>query len=413
MDATRRGSPSAEERLERLLSASLLLTTEMSLERVLQKVTDIAVEIIGARYAALGVVAPDGRTLESFTTTGITPDHRQLIGHPPMGRGILGLVIREATTIRLPDLTRHPESFGFPPNHPPMHSFLGVPIVGRHGVFGNLYLTEKLGAPEFGDEDEHIALLLAAQAAAAVENAKLHEESRRLLDEVQQLQRARERFFAMINHELRNAIAGVYGWAEMLTRKKDPATVPRAAYEVLDSAGQAVTLINDLLDLSRLDEHRLKPTIQAVDPAAVARRAISHITPAAAKKHIELHLHAARQLPTCQTDAMRVEQILGNVLNNAVRHAPEHSGVEVHVGHDGEWVIFTVDDRGPGVAPEEVEQIFDVYVTKAGQEARGTGLGLPLSRRLAWLLGGQLWAEANTIAGGGRFILRLPKTTES
>ncbi len=85
----------------------------------------------------------------------------------------------------------------------------------------------------------------------------------------------------MVNHELRNAIAGVYGWAEMLVRKKDPATVPRAAFEVLDSAGQAVDLINDLLDLSRLDEDRLRPNLQAVDPAAVARRAMSHATPAA------------------------------------------------------------------------------------------------------------------------------------
>ena len=162
-----------------------------------------------------------------------------------------------------------------------MHSFLGVPIVGRRGVFGNLYLTEKIGAEAFTDEDEHIAVLLAAITAAAVENARLHEESARLLEEVQQLHRTRERFFAMVNHELRNALAAVYGWAEMLVRKKDPATVPRAAFEVLDSAQQAIGLINDLLDLSRLDEDRLKPVIRAVEPASVARRAIGRITPAA------------------------------------------------------------------------------------------------------------------------------------
>ena len=88
------------------------------------------------------------------------------------------------------------------------------------------------------------------------------------------LQRSRERFFATVNHELRNALAAIYGWAEMLVRKKDPATVPRAAYEVLESAGQAVALINDLLDLSRLDEDRLKPVIRAGGPAVLARRAL-------------------------------------------------------------------------------------------------------------------------------------------
>lgn len=407
---THPGTPSAQARLERLLNASLSLTTEMSIERVLQIVTDVAVELIGCRYAALGVLGPDGRTLESFTTTGISSEHRQQIGALPRGHGILGLVIREAAVVRLPDLKRHPDSFGFPPHHPPMHSFLGVPIVGRRGVFGNLYMTEKLGGGYFTDEDEYVGLLLAAQAAAAVENARLHGESARLLEEVQGLQRARERFFAMVNHELRNAIAGVYGWAEMLVRKKDPATVPRAAFEVLDSAGQAVELINDLLDLSRLDEDRLRPNLQAVDPSAVARRAISHATPAAAQRNIELRSELAPNLPTCMTDAMRVEQILGNVLNNAVRHAPDGSVVMLRVSPDRDVsLVFRVEDSGPGVGEDDLERIFDVYETHAGEESRGSGLGLPLSRRLARLLGGDLFAETAE-AGGGHFVLRLPQT---
>ena len=404
--------PSAQVRLERLLSASLMLATEVSLDHLLQKVTEIAVDLIGARYAALGVLAQDGRLLESFTTTGLTAEERARIGPLPKGHGILGLVIREATVVRLPDLAKHPDSFGFPPHHPPMHSFLGVPIIGRRGVFGNLYLTEKLGGGHFTEEDEYIALLLAAQAAAAVENARLHGESARLIDEVQQLQRARERFFAMINHELRNAIAGVYGWAEMLVRRKDPGEVPRAAYEVLDSAGQAASLINDLLDLSRLDEHRLKPNVQSLDPVAVARRAVRHVTPAAVAREISIDVIAEDRSITLHTDSMRVEQILGNVLNNAVRHAPTASDVRIRIWADDGWVIYQVEDDGPGVPVTELESIFDIYVTKAGEEARGMGLGLPLSRRLARLLDGDLYAEANP-GGGGRFVLRLPQDPSS
>ena len=404
--------PSAQIRLERLLSASLMLATEVSLDHVLQKVTEIAVDLIGARYAALGVLAQDGRLLESFTTTGMTAEERSRIGPIPKGHGILGLVIREATVVRLPDLSQHPDSYGFPPHHPPMHSFLGVPIIGRRGVFGNLYLTEKLGGGHFTEEDEYIALLLAAQAAAAVENARLHGESARLLDEVQQLQRARERFFAMINHELRNAIAGVYGWAEMLVRRKDPGEVPRAAYEVLDSAGQAASLINDLLDLSRLDEHRLKPNVQSLDPVAVARRAARHVTPAAVAREITIDVFADDRSIALHTDSMRVEQILGNVLNNAVRHAPAASEVRIRIWADDGWVIYQVEDDGPGVPITELETIFDIYVTKAGEEARGAGLGLPLSRRLARLLDGELYAEANP-GGGGRFVLRLPQVPPS
>ena len=195
--------------LEQLLEAGTLLTSQLSLEGVLQRVVEIAARVIGAKYAAIGVLAPDGRLLESFTTFGINDADRARIGPPPRGHGILGLVVREARSIRLPDLGRHPDSFGFPPHHPPMHSFLGVPVRGRRGVFGNLYLTEKLGGGEFTDADEHVAQLLAAQTAAAVENARLHEESARLIEEVQQLHRTRERFFAMVNHELRNALAAV------------------------------------------------------------------------------------------------------------------------------------------------------------------------------------------------------------
>lgn len=397
----------SQERLERLVAAGTLLVSELSLEGVLERVAEIAAEIIGARFAAIGVLGPDGRLLESFTTYGVSAEERARMGPPPRGHGILGLVIREARVIRLPDLTRHPDSFGFPPHHPPMHSFLGVPIVGRRGSFGNLYLTEKLGGGEFTEADERIAQLLAAQTAAAVENARLHEESARLLEEVQQLHRSRERFFATVNHELRNALAAVYGWAEMLVRKKDPASVPPAAFEVLDSAEQAVALINDLLDLSRLDEDRLRPVMRAVDCTGVVRRAASRLTPAASAKDVALILDMPDEPVAARTDASRVEQILTNLLGNAIRHTPPGSRVHLSLAERAGYAEFEVLDEGAGIPEEDLEAIFDVYVTKAGEEARGHGLGLPLSRRLARLLGGELAAEANP-GGGGRLRLRLP-----
>lgn len=396
-----------QQRLEHLVRAGTLLVSELSLEGVLEHVAELAAEIIGARYAAIGVLGPDGRLLESFTTHGVSDEERARIGPPPKGHGILGLVVREARVIRLPDLTRHPASYGFPPNHPPMTSFLGVPIVGRRGSFGNLYLTEKLGGGEFTDDDERIARLLAAQTAAAVENARLHEESARLIEEVQQLQRSRERFFATVNHELRNALAAVYGWAELMVRKKDPASVPPAALEVLDSAEQAVALINDLLDLSRLDEDRLKPVLRAVDCATVLRRSASRLTPAAQARQIELVVDTPSQPVTAHTDANRVEQILTNLLGNAVRHTPVGSRVFLTLAQRDAAAEFVVTDEGPGIPEAELEEIFDIYVTKAGEEARGHGLGLPLSRRLARLLRGELAAEPNP-GGGGRFRLRLP-----
>jgi signal transduction histidine kinase len=399
--------PTAQPRIERLVHEVPALMAELRLEAVLQRVADLAAEVIGARYVAVGLLAPDRRTLESFIVSGMSEAQRAAIGNLPIGRGILGLLIKEGKPLRLKDLASHPDSVGFPPNHPPMRSFLGVPIASRREVIGELYLTEKIGAEEFSEEDQHIAGLLAITTASAVENAQLFGEQSRLLEEVQQLHRSRERFFAMVNHELRNALAAVFGWAELMVRKKDPESVPRAAFEILDSAEQAVSLINDLLDLSRLDEDRLHPVFRSVDCGAVVRGAIQRVTPSAQERGVELRLQIPREGPLSRTDAHRVEQILVNLLRNAIRHSPTGGTVTSSLAAEGQNVVFTVEDQGPGIAAEQAEAIFDVYVTSAGEERQGHGLGLPLSRRLARLLGGDLIAVPRPVAGG-LFELRVP-----
>ncbi len=400
-------SSSLTERLERLVKASNQVASGTPLPTVLQWIADFSRDLIGARFAAIGLLAPDNRTFESFTTSGLTEEDRLAIGPMPTGRGVLGVVIQDGAPLRLPVLTDHPRSVGFPPNHPTMRSFLGVPVMGRHGVLGNLYLAEKIGATEFSDEDEHLAILLSGKAASAVDDARRFAETARLMSEVQALLRSRERFFAMVNHELRNSLAAVFGWAEMLVRKKDPATVPQAAFEVVESAESAIALINDLLDLSRLDEDRLKPVLQTVDCATVVHRALSKVTPTAEERDITLDTSLPEVLVTCHTDSSRVEQILVNVLVNAIRHTPRSSTVSLTVSIEGDKVSFTVKDEGPGIPPENLESIFDVYITSPGEEGVGLGLGLPLSRRLARLLGGDLTA-ANGATNGAVFALRLP-----
>jgi signal transduction histidine kinase len=384
------------------------LVSELQLGSVLERVAHLAAELIGARYAAVGMLAPDRQTLESFTVAGLTEKEQREIGDRPRGRGVLGLLIREGRPIRLADLGGHPESSGFPPNHPPMRSFLGVPIRSPREVIGELYLTEKLGGGEFTEEDEHLAVLLAIAIATAVENARLHTDQILLLEEVQQLHRSRERFFAMVNHELRNALAAVYGWAEILVRRRDGVEVPRAAYEILDSADQAVALISDLLDLSRLDEDRLKPVFRDIECGSVVRGAVQRVTPSAHERDIRVVSDPpGRSGVLCRTDSHRVEQILVNLLRNAIRHSPGGGTVQVGVRAREGQVVFAVEDQGPGFDPQDAEHIFDVYFTQAGEERLGHGLGLPLSRRLARLLGGDL-TGANRPEGGAVFILTLP-----
>ena len=163
-------------RQEGLVRAALILTSELSLPTVLQKISDLAAELTDAEYAALGVIGPNGR-IHEFVTHGVTEEQRSLIGRIPEGHGLLGALISEARPLRLKRLQDDPRSIGFPPNHPPMQSFLGVPVAIRGRVFGNLYLTEKRGAGGFTQEDEDTAVKLAAHAAVAVENARLYFEA--------------------------------------------------------------------------------------------------------------------------------------------------------------------------------------------------------------------------------------------
>ncbi|HVS05817.1 MAG TPA: GAF domain-containing protein [Candidatus Dormibacteraeota bacterium] len=163
---------------DELLESALALSSDLSLPVVLQRIVELAVKLTRARYGALGVLGPDSR-IKDFITTGITPEERRAIGPLPVGKGILGVLIREAVPLRLPRIADDPRSVGFPPNHPPMSSFLGAPVKARGTVFGNIYLTEKQGGSEFDAEDEAALLVLATQAGVAIENANLYEETRR------------------------------------------------------------------------------------------------------------------------------------------------------------------------------------------------------------------------------------------
>jgi len=179
--------PEPADRLRGLLDAGIALSSELSLDALLQRIVESAAELTGARYAALGVIDRSGQGLERFLTTGVDAETHERIGDLPRGRGILGVLIRDATTLRLHDLGDDPRSAGFPPGHPPMRTFLGVPILLRGTAYGNLYLTEKADGADFTKEDEEAIQVLAAQAAVAIENARLYETSQRWLRQLESL----------------------------------------------------------------------------------------------------------------------------------------------------------------------------------------------------------------------------------
>jgi signal transduction histidine kinase len=383
-------------RLQALIRAGMALNSRLSLDEVLQTLIDSAREVIGARYAALGVLDSSGKSLARFLHSAVDPETVIRIGRWPTGGGTLRIMLRDAQTVRMPDVQQHKDFSGFPEGHPVMHSLLGVPIRIGNRVFGNLYLTEKIEADEFSAEDEELAELLAAQAAVAVENAQMAEQ--------------RGQFLAIVNHEIKNAAAGVVGWTERLRKLTDHADgrVREGASYASEGAQQLHRLVVDLLDLSRIEARQLELDFRGADLRALIREVAATVRPTAERKEIELHVSGLDKRTIVQTDGTRVRQILLNLLSNALKFTKSGGQVDLELAPSDKGWAITVRDTGPGVDPEVGERVFEAY--RAGTfklPQSGAGLGLAISRELARLLGGEL-SHVEGDGPGAHFRLWLP-----
>jgi signal transduction histidine kinase len=211
------------DRVHALLEAVVSIESDLDLETVLRRIVEAATALVDARYGALGVIG-DGDRFVQFVTVGVTEEEVTAIGHWPTGRGLLGLLIKKPSSMRLPDIAAHPESSGFPEGHPSMRRFLGVPVRVRDEVFGNLYLTEKVGGGEFDEDDESVVAALATAAGVAIENARLYQEARR-----------RERWLEASAEVSTSLLSGT-------DPEKVLALVARRAREICDAGFAAVSL---------------------------------------------------------------------------------------------------------------------------------------------------------------------------
>ncbi|MDX6584015.1 MAG: hypothetical protein QOI10_3199 [Solirubrobacterales bacterium] len=280
--------------LARLLQVGRALVSEHDPEVVLREVLEAARELTGAQYAALGILDAEKRELARFVTVGIDDELRQRIGPLPRGHGILGELIREPQALRLERISDHPRSYGFPAEHPPMESFLGVPVMIRGEIYGNLYLTEKVDGEEFGERDETLLVVLAQWAAIAVDNAQAHETSRRREEELQRAIRGLEATVSL-NRE----VGGKTDLARVLE------LVVKRARDLVDARLCAVLLVQDGGDLSvaqvagEVDETLVGRVLPGGDsPAADVLRAgrSQQISGRAVGRFAELGIEAASGL---------------------------------------------------------------------------------------------------------------------
>jgi signal transduction histidine kinase len=361
--------------IQELLDSITSIGTDLSLPIVLRRIVESACSLVSANYGALGVIGDDHH-LSDFITVGIGREQYDAIGHLPQGHGILGLLIVDPRPLRLRDLGAHEQSYGFPPHHPEMHSFLGVPILVRDAVFGNLYLCNKRGAEEFSEEDERFARALAAAAGVAIENARLMGR----IEEVAVLE-DRER----IARDLHDKVIQRLFAAGMALQTMVP--VP-GREEVSDR-------INDIVDELDVTIREIRSTIFALQSPARRGLRVSIFAMVDGAREVlgfspELHIDGPIDTVVSESTTEHLLAVLQETLSNVAQHAgASQVSVAVEVGKD---VVVRVTDNGKGIPANTSE-----------------GRGLPNLRQRAESMGGDLVAVP--LGTGGTVIeWRVPVT---
>jgi signal transduction histidine kinase len=323
--------------LRQLLDAVMTVGTDLDLPSMLRRIVRSAVDLVDAEYGALGVLDESRKRLAQFITVGIDDEAHKAIGNLPEGHGILGLIIVEARPIRLPDLREHPDSYGFPPNHPPMKSFLGVPIRLRDEVFGNLYLTDKKTGEVFTDVDEELCVALAAAAGVAIENARLHARVQELTLVEDRERIARELHDTVIQRLFATGLA-LQGTVRLVGN--DPAAATSRIELAVDDLDLTVKYIRSAI--FELEGSRSSQT-------GPRRQLLEVIDEAAEPLGFEPRVLIDGPLDTGLDDAAVADAAatLREALTNVAKHA-RASRVDVEVVVDGDTVRIKVSDDGTG-----------------------------------------------------------------
>ena len=311
------------------------VSANLDLPAVLQGIIAAATELVDARYGALGVLDETGTELAEFLTVGIEPDDHRAIGDLPRGHGILGVLIVDPRPIRLPDLTEHPDSYGFPPHHPPMRSFLGVPIRVRDEVFGNLYLTDKRSAEVFSDVDEELVVALAGAAGIAIENARLHARVRQLALLHDRERIARDLHDTVIQRLFATGLS-LQGAARLANRPEVVERIESAVEDLDDTVRHIRTVIFGLETASRAPDRSVRQQVMALSSEASASLGYEP----------RIVFQGPVDATVDETTATELLATLREALSNVARHAAAtRVDVEVSAGDD---VVLVVQDDGRG-----------------------------------------------------------------
>jgi signal transduction histidine kinase len=381
--------------LRQLIRAMVDVGSHLDLPQVLRQIVGTATDLVDARYGALGVLDPTRTHLAQFITVGLDDDEVAVIGDRPKGHGILGLLIVDPNPIRLPDLNVHPDSFGFPPGHPPMSSFLGVPVLVRGEVFGNLYLTDKIGGMPFTDADEELAVGLSAAAGVAIDNARMHQRVREI-----DLLEDRERIARDLHDTV---IQRLFATGLSLQASSRLATDPELNDRIQTAVDDLDTTVREIRTaiFGLHTEHRL--------PGSSIRRRLLRIGDElvdAIGSEPRFRFDGPVDNSVSSSDeggdgsttlADDVAAVCREALTNVAKHAP--GPAEVQLSAERGWLELLVTDRGPGPGA--------AAGSSEAPAASATGHGLRNMRTRAEARGGSS-ELVETAEGGSVLRWRVP-----
>jgi len=405
--------------LDEVNRAGRALSAELDLQKVVQAVTDAATSVSRAAFGAFfyNVVDPRGESYMLYTISGVP---REAFANFPMPRNteIFAPTFRGDGPIRLDDVRtdprygKNPPHHGMPVGHLPVVSYLAVPVISRAGaVIGGLFF----GHPEparFGEREEQLVAGLAAQAAIAMDNARLYEQEQQARQEAEGANRTKDEFLATLSHELRTPLNAILGWARMLeTGSMPPEARDRALGVIVRNATVQSQLIEDLLDVSRIVTGKLKLEVRPVMLGPIVEAALDTTRPAGEAKGVRMQSVIDPGAGPVLGDPERLQQVVWNLLSNAVKFTPRGGRVHVSLRPINSHVEIVVSDTGPGISPALLPVIFDRFRQADSSSRRahgGLGIGLALVRHLVEMHGGSVEAYSPGPGEGSTFTVKLP-----
>jgi PAS domain S-box-containing protein len=406
--------------LELVNRTGAALASQRDLGPLLQDVIDAATSISGARFGAFFYHSTNsaGEALVLHTlSTGAAGAFTRFA--EPRATALFGPSMRGEGAVRCDDVSLDPRyginspHQGVPPGHPPVRSYLAVPVALRCGAVIGCLMFGHPEAGMFSERTERIISGIAAQAAVAIDNARLYESERQARAEAERTSQMKDEFLATLSHELRTPLTAILGWAQVLRRgSRGEADLHRGLQTIERNARAQAQLIEDLLDMSSIASGRVRLDMQPLAPAAIAAAAIESVRAAAEAKQIRIDKDFAAVPGMVAGDANRLQQILWNLLSNALKFTPRGGTVTVSVRRDGDLIAIGVRDSGIGIAPAFLGHVFERFRQADATTTRehgGLGLGLAIVKHLVEQHGGTISVASEGEGRGACFTLRLPR----